>query len=264
MPAIISEVLCSPWAEFDDIPEEIRNTFPEGVTQTEVEDALMRASELLWALTGRVWYGGGCTETAVLRSMPPPPGTDSWPYESTWGKCRCWSLTGWQLVGGLPIQAFRPLGVVHDVVPIAVKLPRSPVTGVTSVTVDGEPFGAWNLNRAGWLERTDGKPWQVCDNSTEITYTFGEPPPGGGRDAAVELAVEMIRYRYNLDGCRWPRRATQITRQGLTINIDPSEFLERGHTGLVAVDLWIRSVNPERRAQPARVWSPDLPTTMRG
>ena len=217
---------------------------------------------ILWALSGRVWYGGGCTETAVLRSLPPAPGTGSWPYESTWGSCRCWNAAGWQLVGGIPIRSLMFLGS-HDMVPIAVKLPRSPVTGVTSVTVDGDPFGAWTLNRAGWLERTDGRPWQLCDNSTEITYTYGEAPPGGGRDAAVELGIELLRYRLGLDGCRIPRRATQITRQGVSISIDPRDFLNEGGTGLMLVDLWLRSVNPERRPMPATVWSPDLPTTVR-
>jgi hypothetical protein len=263
MAAVISDVLCSPWAEYDDIPARMLEGLPDDITQEDVEEQLMRASEILWALSGRIWLGGGCEETAILRSMPPPPGTGSWPYESSWGSCRCWNTVGWQLIAGLPIQAFRFFGA-HDVVPIAVKLPRSPVTAVTSVTIDGDPFTAWNLNRAGWLERVDGKPWQLCDNSTEIVYQYGEAPPGGGRDAAIELGLELVRYRFGLDDCRIPRRATQITRQALTITVDPTAFLNEGGTGLVMVDMWLRSVNPGRQAEAATVWSPDLPTTMRG
>jgi hypothetical protein len=264
MVAPVSEVLCSTWADVGDVPAavlaELHAQTPP-VTDDQINDALLRASELLWALSGRVWYGGGCTETAILRSNPPPPGTGSWPYDDSWKSCRCWSYGTW--IDG---RLFPGFGYPdrHVAAPIAVKLPRSPVTGITSVTVDGSPFAAWRLLPTGWLERTDGKPWQVCDGDTEIVYTFGMPPPAGGRDAAVELGVELLRYRLKIKGCRLPSRTTSITRQGLSMEIvDPMEFLESGGTGLLGVDMWLRSVNPHRNPQAARVWSPDLPTTIR-
>jgi hypothetical protein len=260
VPAPVSEVLCSPWAELDDIPQKVRDEFGDDITDDQVTAELLRASELLWMLSGRVWYGGGCTETATLRSLP-PPGTESWPYAASWGRCRCWSYAGWSMTGGVPARGL-PYGGTH-LAPMAVQLPRSPVTGVTQVTVDGQPFEDWQLLRSGWIERTDGQAWNVCDNNTEITYQFGEPPPSGGREAAAELAVEFIKYKHKLDGCRLPRKATQLTRQGLSITIDPLDFLDSGGTGLLGVDAWLRAVNPHRDHQPATVWSPDLPRTMR-
>jgi hypothetical protein len=257
----VSEVLCSPWARVIDVPERQLAELPDDITDAQIDEALLRASEVLWALSGRRWLGGGCEETAVLRSLPPAPGTASWPYETSWGRCRCWSFTGWHLADGLPVHA-HPFPGRHEA-PIAVKLPRSPVMTVTSVTVGGEPFAAWRLLSSGWLERTDGQAWNVCDGDTEIAYTFGEPPPGGGRDAAVELGLEILKYWHKLDSCRLPRKATNITRQGVSISIDPASFLTEGGTGLLGVDLWLRSVNPDRAAQAARVWSPDLPQTMR-
>lgn len=260
MPAPVSAVLCSPWAQYDDVPAAQLDALPDTVTQEDVEDALMRASEILWALSGRVWYGGGCAETAILRSTPPPPGTGTWPYESSWGRCGCWTYGA---PGDLiPFRAY-PYPGRHIQAPIAVKLPRSPITAVTAVTIGGEPFAGWNLLASGWLERIDGKPWSVCDGDTEIAYTHGLPPPAGGRDAAIEMALELIKYKFQIDGCRLPRRATQITRQGVSITIDPMQFLSEGGTGLLGVDLWLRAVNPDRGAQAASVWSPDLPRTMR-
>lgn len=260
MPAPVSDVLCAPWADYDDVPAVLLDALPDTVEQEDVEEALMRASEILWALSGRTWYGGGCTESAVIRSIPPMPGTGTWPYESSWGNCRCWSYGS--AVDGLPAR-LRPFMGRHVGSPIAVRLPRSPVVAVTEVLVGGEAFAAWHLLPSGWLERTDGKPWAVCDGDTEITYEFGRPPPAGGRDAAIELALELVRYRFGLEGCRLPRRATQVVRQGVSITIDPLQFLSEGGTGLLVVDLWLRAVNPDRGTQPARVWSPDLPRTMR-
>lgn len=262
MTAPVADVLCAKWANKEDIPQEVLDSFPDTITDADIDDALWQASEILWMLSGRVWYGGGCEETAILRSLPPQPGTGTWPYDSSWGRCACWSHSGWTLTGGIPWPLAPFLGQ-HVEAPIAVQLPRSPVTEVTEVLVDGAPFADWNLLRSGWLERTDGQPWQLCDNSVQITYLYGEPPPRGGRAAAVELAIEFIRYKHGLDGCRLPRKATSITRQGLTINIDPLEFLDRGGTGLLGVDLWLRAVNPGGEPQGAMVISPDLPHTMR-
>lgn len=264
MAAEVSEVLCASWADLDDVPQATRDELAAHtppVTDAEITAALLRASELLWALSGRVWYGDGCEEVATLRSSPPAPGTGAWPYHDSWRSCRCWSYGTW--VDGQLFPGFGYLGG-HVTAPIAVKLPRSPVTSVVSVTVEGDPFAAWRLLDSGWIERTDGRPWQVCDGATEITYTFGAPPPAGGRDAAVELGIELLKHRRKLKGCRLPSRTTSITRQGLSMEIiDPMEFLNNGGTGLVLVDMWLRSVNPDRSPQAAGVWSPDLPTTIR-
>lgn len=251
IPALVSPVLCAPWATPADVPAAIRAEL--GITDQQLAVQLMRASELLWMLTGRIWYGIGCSEEATLRSLPTSaPWRGDWIVHSSWGECPCWLSSG----------SF----VDHIAQPRRVKLPRSPVQAITSVTVEGvllDP-SAYRLNHAGMLERTDGGLWQVCAGETVIVYTYGEAPPAGGRDAAVTLGVEFARDFHGLSGCRLPTNVTSLTRQEVTTTYsDPNEFLEKGLTGLRSVDLWVKAINPHNRPQRARVYSPDVPRTNR-
>lgn len=253
-----SSVLCSAWAEESDVPEEIRTEL--GLTGSQWQRALMIASEILWMLSGRRWYGLGCLEEAYLRSTPPRPGTGAWPYHESWGDCGCWLQADW--INGYPITAY--LGAWNHVEGVyAVKLPRDTVIEVTSVTINGVPFTSYNLTRSGWLERVDGKSWDLCSGATVVNYRHGEAPPLGGVQAAVTLGIELARDFFGTGKCRLPKRITSITRQGVTVDIaDSLDILERGGTGLTSVDLWLRAVNPEARPQRAGVWSPDVPRLM--
>lgn len=258
--AAISDVLCGPWATVQDVPAATRTQLA-ALTDQQLQDLLLRAAEILWALSGRRWYGQGCTETATLRSFPPHPGTGAWPYHNSWGRCGCWGDGLW--IDGRLLPAWPDWHREHYA-PYALRLPRAPLASVVSVTVDGVPFTSWRLVRQGWIERTDGLAWRLCDDSTSITYTYGEAPPAGGRDSAVELGVELAKAQLNLDDCRLPVRTTSVTRQGVSYTVvDPFEFLDKGKTGLPGVDLWLAAVNPQATPQAATVWSPDIPTTLR-
>lgn len=252
-PAVRSDVLCAPWATPADIPEPFR---PLG-SDEEWEEVLLQASEILYYLSGRRFIGGGCTETAILRAHPPGPGEGSWPYHQTWGACPCWLrasiIDGW--LSPFDSWTGRHYGQ------FAIRLPRAPVTAVTAVLQNGLPFTDFRVGRNGYLERTDGKPWQMCDDSTQIVYTFGDAPPEGGVRAAVRLAIEFMRSRNAPDDCQLPERVQSITRQGITVAVlDPQDFLTEGRVGLYEVDLWLAAVNPLSRPQRARVFSPDVTT----
>ncbi len=261
-------MLCSPWATIGDVPPrtiarlaEALGIEPEEVG-AELEPHLMRASEILWMLTRRVWYGAGCEEDATLRSSPPPPGTGSWPYHSSWGNCGCgsWFMPNWSGVARwMPNVGWAG---IHPS-PIAVQLPRSPVASVESVVIDGEPFAGWRLLRSGWLERIDGHGWSVCDALTIITYRFGEPPPLAGIMAAVEFGAELLLESSGSDECRLPPNVVSLSRQGVSMELQVSDATKM-RTNLPSVDLWLDAVNPSQRPQAARVWSPDVPRTMRG
>lgn len=260
-PSPTSAVLCAPWATFDDLSaKQVARLADLGFTdEAEINAGLLRASELLWSFSGRQWLGGGCEEDAVLRSMEPLPGAGTWPYSSTWGRCRCWAYATWS--GNIPIAALIP-SFAHVGQPTAVQLPRRPVTAVTSVTVGGDPFAAWVLQPSGWLQRTDGAGWNVCDGDTEVTYTFGDAPPAGGRDAAIELGIEILLDTIGSGECRLPPNTVSVTRQGLTMELmstDRPEF----RTALPLVDMWLEAVNPYRSPQASQVWSPDVPRLTR-
>jgi hypothetical protein len=241
------------------VPETIKAKI--GITDVEWLGPLMRASELLYMMSGRRWLGGGCEETAVLRSAPPRPGEGTWPYEKSWGNCTCWVHAEW--IDGQPYNLtsdrFNHIGQ-----PFGVRLPRSPITGVSSVKISGETFTGWRWLPSGWLERVDGKPWPTCGGTAEVTYQFGQAPPSGGRDAAIALAIELARDMYGLEGCNLPTRITSVTRQNVTMEMASAiEVLREGGTGVYVVDLWLKAVNPESRPQRAAVWSPDVPRLSR-
>lgn len=251
-----SQVLCSSWALPNDVPS------PDRETQTDAEwtRLLLRASEILYYLSGRRWIGLGCTETATLRSMD---GNGTWPYHPSWGSCSCWTYGTWRGLWLYPPGVDVHLG--HSQGPVAIQLPMSPIGVVTEVREDGvllDP-SSYRFSRSGWVTRLDGEAWNVCMDTTTITYTFGEPPPGGGVDAAVELAIELAAYGRG-EQCAWPRTVTSVTRQGLSMEIaNPLDFLAEGRTGLPGVDMWLAAVNPTSRAQRGRVWSPDIPAAHR-
>lgn len=256
--APVSDVLCSSWANYLDVPQYIKDKLPT-ITQDVWQELLMRASELLWMLSGRRWMGGGCTETAVLRSQPPTQGRGTWPYDDSWGACSCWSdrwVTGGPDVGYWHNRS--TLGL------IAIRLPRDPLTNIVSVTIDGQAFTEYQMLRNGWIERIDGRTWDVCSGLTSITYQFGEPPPPGGKQAAIDLAYELGRERTGDDKCRLPSNVVSTTRQGVTITrMAASEFQALLRTGLPEVDRWLAAVNPQSRPARARVWSPDIPSAVR-
>lgn len=258
-PSPVSDVLCSPWANVEDLPaDKVTELNSLGFDADEINAYLLRASELLWTFSGRQWLGGGCEEDAVLLSFQPVPGTGTWPYSSSWGRCACWA--GATVLDGRPYPA--PYQGQHIGRPISLQLPRKSITSIVSVTVDGAVFTDWVMAPNGWLQRTDGQGWTVCDGDTEVTYRFGDPPPAGGRDAAIELGIEMLLDRAGSDQCRLPSNTVTVTRQGLTMELMATDLPEF-RTGLSLVDMWLQAVNPYRRPQAATVWSPDVPRLMR-
>jgi hypothetical protein len=248
-----SQVLCSSWALPNDVPA------TERVKHTDAEWSrfLLWASEILYYLSGRRWTGLGCTETATLRSMD---GNGTWPYHPSWGSCACWSYGTWDGLWLYPPGVNVRLG--HHQGPVGIQLPMSPIGTVTQILEDGVLLAptAYRVSRSGWVTRIDGRSWNTCMDTTTITYTFGEPPPGAGVDAAVDLAIERAALSRG-EECAWPRTVTSVTRQGLTMEIaNPLDFLADGRTGLPGVDMWLAAVNPTSRAQRGRVWSPDIPS----
>ena len=260
-PAPTSAVLCGPWATPGDVPDELKQKL--GVTDdTQWLRPLQLASEILWMLTGRRWSGVGCEETVTLRSTGHTAGRDTWPYSRTWGYCGCWAAGTWS--GGWLLPPGPGWGGIHVSRPQAVKLPRSEVSSIVSVTIGGDAFTDFELTHDAWLRRTDGQGWPVCGDETVIVYQYGTPPPMGGVETCVALGAEFAKDMYGLDDCQLPARTTSVSREGITMTIiDPQSFLDKGRTGLITVDLWLSAINPKPRTQRAMIWSPDLPVTQR-
>lgn len=106
---------------------------------------------------------------------------------------------------------------------------------------------------AGW------SPSQV-----EVTYTYGTEPPTAGRAAARLLASELVKLYEGDDTCALPQRVTSVSRQGVSYTIlDNQDFIDELKTGLYAVDLFLKTANPDKARARARVFSPDQPRARR-
>lgn len=204
-----------------------------------LEDALQLASDVLFRFTGRQWPGI-CTETFR-------------PYV-----CHCDLV-----VCSCPAAA-------------QIELPLRPVRDVTEVKVDGEVVPPeyyrvddhrWLVylreveprrSRAGWptaqdFDRTDDEV-----NTMSVTYRHGLEPPQGANRITAMLACELAKAFDPADTtCKLPKRVQTISRQGVSMAVlDPLDLFEEGRTGLTTVDLWIGSLNVDRKRRRAVVHKP--------
>jgi hypothetical protein len=241
-------ILCAPWATTGDLPLEAdRPVLPAGRTWTAV---LVEASEQLFLLSGQQWVGESTVTVAVRPAgedvyAPLTPGWVPLPVP-LYGP----ALAGWAWRG-------RELAVVA--------LPAPPVVAIDAVLIDGvelDPSDYEARLPAGLLERTDRRSWPV-DGTLAVTYRHGQPPPEGGKRAAVALALELGKAYASDASCRL-RNIQTLTREGVTMAaVNVREALDKGQTGLFEVDQWLASVNPHHAPRRASVWSPDFGRTRR-
>lgn len=238
-------------------PEELGTTFEE--TEFSYE-ACKAASNLLWALSGRKYSGvTTVTERYVCATL-------SYRY-------------------GPSVRNHKAELVLGDIY----NIPYTDMDSYTAVTTDGlSPQSRLRLrgrpvqrihqirNRSGvvvnpssyylvdhsTIQATTGSKWTPCD--IEVTYTYGIEPPTLGKMAARTLALEFCKLWNGDDDCILPQRVTSIARQGVSYTlIDSQEFIDDLRTGLYAVDLFLKSVNPDRARAKARVFTPDVPRARR-
>lgn len=219
-------------------------------------EAAKAASNLLWAMSGRKYSGvTTVTERYVCATL-------SYRY-------------------GPSVRNNKAELVLGDVY----NIPYTDMDSYTAVTTDGlSPQSRIRLrgrpvhkihairNRSGvvidensyylvdhsTLQATAGSRWTPCD--IEVTYTYGIEPPTIGKMAARTLAIEFAKLWAGDDDCALPQRITSISRQGVSYTIlDRQDFIEEMRTGLYAVDLFLKSVNPDKARAKARVFTPDVP-----
>lgn len=140
------------------------------------------------------------------------------------------------------------------------------VGSIESVVLDGVtlPPTAYRVDNANRLVRTDGGSWPVCQDMNLdsgvgtflVTYLDGNPVDGVGAYVAGLLAAEYAKACAGQD-CALPSNVQTITRQGVTMQLDPEMFVG-GNTGVRAVDSYIRIWNPVN-SLPSGIYSPDAP-----
>lgn len=236
----------------------------DAASAADKDKATAYATYVMWALTGRRY--GLC----VMSVRPCDVITD--PSYQTYGVL--WDSGGgggWQFMpyldtGGRWNNLICPGGQCRPA--SEVWLP-GPVAGIAEVRVNNalvDP-AAYRVDDQSYLVRQDGGAWPVSQDygvdSTSSTSTFvvtyarGVPVPAAGAAATGVLAVEFLKACVG-SACRLPARVSSLTRQGVSMQAAQTTIKD-GMTGINEVDNWIYSVNPYKRAQATRVYSPDLP-----
>lgn len=254
--------VCSSWITVEDRC----SPCTDAISDEEFEKWMLPASNIVYNLSGRQFPGvcevdpiRPCAAHVTQRRIDSkPPG-----WHPTWGVCGC---------GG-------PCSCAGN---REIALGYYPIDEILEVKIDGEVLDPSEYRLDNWrtlirLRDPDGRnpgwpTWQELDldddqpGTWSVLLSWGrEPPPEGVRAAAV-LACELaMSCSPDLAGeCRLPKNVTSVTREGVTIVMSPSDFLDKdGKTGLWEVDLFIRSVNPQRSQQNASVWAPGLGTKVR-
>lgn len=245
---------CSPWATEADLCSPCDDY---GGLSVSAGDFLQAASDLLYEMSGGQ-FNGICSRTVrpcarrVVRGRNlggAPPG-----WRRSWGECFCADACGCGSSGRVDLGAYpvvdvtevRVNGVVLD--PSRYRLDDRR-TLVRLADADGTNPG-WPTTQRLDLPTTEEGTWSV-------TIQWGREAPEAGVRAAAVLACEMALAcdPENHSRCRLPKTATSVTREGVSIVLSPSDFLDRdGKTGIWEVDLFLRAYNPQRIRRPASVW----------
>lgn len=113
------------------------------------------------------------------------------------------------------------------------------------------------LSEHSTIIATSGANWSP--SNVEVTYTYGTPPPTAGKAAARILAIELVKLYEGDDSCALPQRVTSISRQGVSYTLlDSQDFIDELRTGIYAIDLFLKTANPDKARARARVFSPDV------
>ncbi len=142
--------------------------------------------------------------------------------------------------------------------------PYGPITGVGAVTVDGvtidtdqyrfypsgqilyrTPPDVWPNTDVKWADC--GDPDTMC-----VQVLLGSAPDAWALSVHAELTCELIKS-CGTGQCRIPRNATNVTGQGVTITLSPTELKQF----IPSVAGWVAAINPANATQPTRIYSPD-------
>ena len=143
-----------------------------------------------------------------------------------------------------------------------------PIAIITEVLLNGValPLGDFRIDNGNRIVRQDGTCWPSCQDMTAplgqpgtlgITYVPGVVPDSAMLWAVGTLACEFARSCQG-GKCRLPTAVTNVSRQGVTFNLDQSAF-PGGKTGIREVDAVLHALNPKAYTRPSSVWSPDVP-----
>ena len=136
-----------------------------------------------------------------------------------------------------------------------------PIGDIVEVKINGValPPSAYRVENARWLVRVDGQDWpDIQGDNFTVTYYNTSPVDEMGQHAAGVMAAEWLKaITKSKDKCRLPSNATNVSRQGITIEVASGMFPE-GVTGIPEIDAFLMLWNPHGLRVAPRIYSPDL------
>jgi hypothetical protein len=142
---------------------------------------------------------------------------------------------------------------------------NGPVASVTEVTVDGDiiPAEEWRFYPSSQLLYrvppdvwpTRDYKWADCGDPDTmcVEVQIGSTPDAWALAVHAELTCELLKSCTD-QKCRIPRNATNVTGQGVTITLSPTELKQF----IPSVAGWVAAINPANATQPTKVYSPDM------
>lgn len=238
------------------------------VSQGVIDNAVLAASQILWAITGRQFSQcqatirpcRACDDPCCLPSFTDygftGSGYPSYPFhqaDGSWINMSCPCTDDCSCVNLDKIKIPYPTCSVDEV-------------KIDGLVVDPSNYKVLNFEELVWANPVSGG-WPRCNDlrkpDTEegtwsVTVTWGKAPDQLVLQAAAEMACEIIKDCTGKP-CRLPQRVSSVTRQGISVSfLDTMEFLDKGLTGLYFVDLAARIYNPNRLMRRPTVYSPDV------
>jgi hypothetical protein len=219
-------------------------------------EAAKAASNILWALSGRKYSGiTTVTERYVCATLSYRygPSTRNNKVELVLGDVYNIPYSDTDSYTAVTTDGLSPQS--------RLRLRGRPVTKIHTIRnrsgVVVDPSSYYLVDHST-IQATAGSRWTPCD--IEVTYTYGAEPPTMGRMAARTLAIEFAKLWAGDDDCMLPQRVTSVSRQGVSYTIlDSQDFIDDMRTGIYVVDLFLKSVNPDKARAKARVFTPDVP-----
>lgn len=238
-----------------------------GVNPEVTGHAIMAASEVLWAATGRRFNNCPVTVRPCRQDCLEFP-VDTRIYDrgvltsTTWG----WPFP--TLVDGQFINLACGLCAGNCSCTMASEVLLPDYARIESVIIDGVslPASGWALYDGQRLVKAEGE-WPLCQDwkvrspgvgAWSVTARFGPPLSTLGQEAVGILGLEIAKMCCG-QACGLPASVIRVVRQGVSMEkLSTSDFLKEGLTGLSIPDRFITAMNPNHIMDRARAWSPDV------
>lgn len=254
VPVQTSETPIDLWVQAEELPD-TPGTDEDRATAARI------ATDVLYALSGRQWPGVRTSELLVAPTVRGGP--ELLPTSMPWGGrlsrgCGC-------CASELDPRVY-PIVEVIELLVGDVSIPADQIdysNGRTirvtrgSSTVDPLAVNRW-CGPDGFYSLFPS-PGGCGSPSVRVTLDWGRAVPAAGAAAALAFAKELVKALTGDQSCRLPGNVVNVSRQGVSVLIDPSTFLDKGRTGIPLADLWLTAVNPKRLQSEAWFWDPAAP-----